>query len=198
MTPYYLWINRQQPPVLIHQEDTSLSFREWIVFKIRETLNPESDEEDDQYNDDVMQSNERLPPIRLDFRFLPWNDAVRLSCDKKYQVYWKDVDSTELEKPLWSGKENSLQLEWDKEYQFQVLDRTDYVSMLLMVTRDTDYPIRSPSLPSRPSTPVTSFAVGRDTPPPPDRTRKPPVSQPVSQLLHLLQSTFHPSTAHET
>jgi hypothetical protein len=193
MTPYYLWINRHQPPVQIDQDNTSFSFREDTVFKIRQTSNPESDEEDDYYNDDVMQSDKRLPPIRFDFHFLPWNNAVRLSCDKMYQVYWQDIDSTELEKPLWSEGQNSLQLEWDKEYQFHVLDRTDYVSMLLMVTKDTDYPIRSPSPPSRPSTPVTTFVVGRDTPPPPDRTRKPP----VSQLLHFLQSTFHPSTVHE-
>ena len=190
MTPYYIWINRQQPPVQIDQEAISFSFREYIIFKIRQTSNPESDEEDDQYNEDVMESNERLPPIRLDFIFQMDNGTVRLSCDKKYQVYWQDIDATEPEKPLWSLGENSLQLEWDKDYQFQVFDRTHYVPMFLMVTKDTDYPIRTPS---PPSSPVTTFPVDRDTPSP-KRIHKPR----VSQLLHILQSTFHPNAVHET
>jgi hypothetical protein len=179
MTPYCIWINRQQLELQIDQDDISFSFREYIVFKIRQTSNPESDEEDDQYNDDVMQSDERLPPIRLDFLFQRDNGTVRLSCDRKYQVYWQDIDSTESEKPLWSEGENSLELEWDKDYQFNVLDGSDFVSMLLMVTK-------------RPSTPVTTFSVGRDTPSP-KRTHKPP----VVQLLHILQSTFNPKAVHE-
>lgn len=193
MTPYYLWINRQQPPLRIEPEKISLSLREYTVFKIRQTSTPESDEEDDFYNDDMMQSNERLPPIRLDFCFLPLNDTVRLSCDKKYNVWWHDVDSTALEAAFWDGEQNSRELDWDKDYQFHVLDGNDFVPMLLMVTKNTDYPISTPSPPSRPSTPVTTFPVGRDTPSP-DRTPKPP----VTQLLHLLQSIFHPNTVHET
>ena len=191
MTPYYLWINRK--PVQMDQQDISFSFREWIVFKIRLTSTPESDEEDDQYNDFVMQSDKRLPPIRLDFCFLPLNGTVRLSCDKKYNVWWHDVDSTASEAAFWDGEQNSRELDWDKDYQFDVLDGNDFVSMYLMVTKNTDYSIRTPSPPSRPSTPVTTFPVGRDTPSP-DRTPKPP----VTQLLHLLQSTFHPNTVHET
>ena len=176
MPPYYLWINRQQPPLRIDQGDISFSFREWIVFKIRQTSTPESDEEDDFYNDDVMESQERLPPVRLDFRFS--NGTVRLSCDKKYSVWWRDVDSTALEAAFWDGEQNSRELDWDKDYQFEVLDRGNYVSMFLMVTQNTDYPIRTPSPPSRPSTPV-----GRDTPSPHRAPKK-----PVPQLLHLLQS----------
>jgi len=187
MTPYYIWINRHQLPVQITQEDISFSFRQWIIFKIRQTSGPESDQEDDSHNDDVMQSDERLPDIRLDFRFLQWNNAIRLSCDKEHNVWWQDVDSNTLEKPLWSEGQNRLQLEWDKEYQFHVLEGQEYVSMLLMVTKDTGYPIRSPSPPSRPSTPVTSFAVGRDTPSP-DRTPKRPGL--LTALLRQLQTLY--------
>ena len=175
MPPYYLWINRQQPPLRIDQGDISLSLREYIVFKIRQTLGPESDEEDDFYNDDVMESQERLPPVRLDFRFS--NDTVRLSCDPKYLVWWQDIDSNAPERGLWL-EENGLQLMWNKDYQIDVLDSGNYVSMFLMVTQNTDYPIRTPSPPSVPSTPV-----GRDTPSPHRAPKK-----PVPQLLHLLQS----------
>ncbi len=187
MESYYIWINREQDIPRIDQEDISFLFHENQIFTIRPTYNTESDDQYDYDHDEYIQSNERLPPVCLQFRFQPYNKTVLLSCDPNKDNVWLENKVKEI-RLLQDGR----QLMWDVEYQIDVLKNGEYVSMLLMVTKNEDQPSRTPS---RPSTPET-FQVGRVTPQP-ERTPITPMKD-VTDLLYLLQSTFHPNTVNET